>query len=200
MRHLTKVFETRLVGSSSLNCPGKSDLQPAPCGTVTIRRSGRESSQATSDDGRHTNLIRDRARRPGRRRTAVCRWSTANFESWPRRNWLRREARPNAAGHVPWFMRPISGWSTPRRFKHWDSRGHFFAAAAEAMRRILVDAARRKGAAKNAGHENEQSWTWIRLPLQPRPPNCWHSTTRLRDFQPSIPCPPTWSNCGISRE
>ena len=28
--------------------------------------------------------------------------------------------------------------------QHWDSRGHFFAAAAEAMRRILVDAARRK--------------------------------------------------------
>ncbi len=27
---------------------------------------------------------------------------------------------------------------------HWDSRGHFFAAAAEAMRRILVDHARRK--------------------------------------------------------
>src|ERR687886_2966737 len=30
----------------------------------------------------------------------------------------------------------------------WDSRGHFFAAAAEAMRRILVDSARRKGGAK----------------------------------------------------
>ena len=28
--------------------------------------------------------------------------------------------------------------------QHWDSRGHFFAAAAEAMRRILVDNARRK--------------------------------------------------------
>src|SRR5262245_38611407 len=27
---------------------------------------------------------------------------------------------------------------------HWDSRGHFFAAAAEAMRRILVESARRK--------------------------------------------------------
>jgi RNA polymerase sigma factor (TIGR02999 family) len=27
---------------------------------------------------------------------------------------------------------------------HWDSRGHFFAAAAEAMRRILVDSARTK--------------------------------------------------------
>src|SRR5215469_13954030 len=28
---------------------------------------------------------------------------------------------------------------------HWNSRGHFFAAAAEAMRRILVEQARRKG-------------------------------------------------------
>src|SRR6516162_9279723 len=28
--------------------------------------------------------------------------------------------------------------------QHWNSRGHFFAAAAEAMRRILVDSARRK--------------------------------------------------------
>src|SRR5215472_1064866 len=28
--------------------------------------------------------------------------------------------------------------------EHWDGRGHFFAAAAEAMRRILVDNARRK--------------------------------------------------------
>jgi RNA polymerase sigma factor (TIGR02999 family) len=34
---------------------------------------------------------------------------------------------------------------------HWDNRGHFFAAAAEAMRRILVDNARRKQAAKRGG-------------------------------------------------
>ncbi|HBI44667.1 MAG TPA: RNA polymerase subunit sigma [Planctomycetales bacterium] len=33
----------------------------------------------------------------------------------------------------------------------WDSRGHFFAAAAEAMRRILVDAARRKRREKHGG-------------------------------------------------
>jgi RNA polymerase sigma factor (TIGR02999 family) len=32
--------------------------------------------------------------------------------------------------------------------QHWDSRGHFFAAAAEAMRRILVENARRKQAEK----------------------------------------------------
>ena len=35
--------------------------------------------------------------------------------------------------------------------QHWDSRGHFFAAAAEAMRRILVDKARRKKADKRGG-------------------------------------------------
>jgi len=34
---------------------------------------------------------------------------------------------------------------------HWDSRGHFFAAAAEAMRRILVEQGRRKGRIKHGG-------------------------------------------------
>ena len=33
----------------------------------------------------------------------------------------------------------------------WDSRGHFFAAAAEAMRRILIENARRKGRLKRSG-------------------------------------------------
>jgi RNA polymerase sigma factor (TIGR02999 family) len=36
----------------------------------------------------------------------------------------------------------------------WDSRGHFFAAAAEAMRRILVDNARRKAAIKAGEGQN----------------------------------------------
>jgi RNA polymerase sigma factor (TIGR02999 family) len=35
--------------------------------------------------------------------------------------------------------------------QRWDSRGHFFAAAAEAMRRILVENARRKGRQKRGG-------------------------------------------------
>jgi RNA polymerase sigma factor (TIGR02999 family) len=34
---------------------------------------------------------------------------------------------------------------------HWDSRGHFFAACAEAMRRILVDQARRRHSEKRGG-------------------------------------------------
>jgi RNA polymerase sigma factor (TIGR02999 family) len=35
--------------------------------------------------------------------------------------------------------------------QHWNSRGHFFVAAAESMRRILVDAARRKRRPKHGG-------------------------------------------------
>jgi len=35
--------------------------------------------------------------------------------------------------------------------QHWDSRGHFFAAAAEAIRRILVENARKKGRVKHGG-------------------------------------------------
>src|SRR5688500_20297747 len=35
--------------------------------------------------------------------------------------------------------------------QRWNSRGHFFAAAAEAMRRILIDRARRKRTPKHGG-------------------------------------------------
>ena len=35
--------------------------------------------------------------------------------------------------------------------QHWDSRGHFFAAAAEAMRRVLIDTARRRKSQRRGG-------------------------------------------------
>ena len=38
-----------------------------------------------------------------------------------------------------------------KKAQKWSSRGHFFAAAAEAMRRILIDEARRKRADKRGG-------------------------------------------------
>jgi RNA polymerase sigma factor (TIGR02999 family) len=41
------------------------------------------------------------------------------------------------------------------RIQHWDSRGHFFAVAAESMRRILVEQARRKAGPK-AGGRNQR--------------------------------------------
>ena len=36
--------------------------------------------------------------------------------------------------------------------QQWDGRGHFFAAAAESMRRVLVERARRRNAEKHGGH------------------------------------------------
>ena len=48
------------------------------------------------------------------------------------------------------------------RAQHWDSRGHFFAAAAEAMRRILVEQVRRKQRVKHGGEHR-------RLPLADHP-------------------------------
>ncbi|MBD3334052.1 MAG: sigma-70 family RNA polymerase sigma factor [Candidatus Eisenbacteria bacterium] len=45
------------------------------------------------------------------------------------------------------YMRLVRGGSGG-----WDSPGHFFAAAAEAMRRILVEQARRKASVKHGGH------------------------------------------------
>jgi RNA polymerase sigma factor (TIGR02999 family) len=40
--------------------------------------------------------------------------------------------------------------------RDWNSRGHFFAAAAEAMRRILIDNARRKGRQKRGGARRQR--------------------------------------------
>src|SRR5215471_19499344 len=45
------------------------------------------------------------------------------------------------------YLRLVDAEQAP----HWDGRGHFFAAAAEAMRRILIDQARRKRRPKHGG-------------------------------------------------
>src|SRR5579859_479812 len=45
------------------------------------------------------------------------------------------------------YLRLVDAQAEPA----WDSRGHFFAAAAEAMRRILIDRARRKHSCKHGG-------------------------------------------------
>jgi RNA polymerase sigma factor (TIGR02999 family) len=51
--------------------------------------------------------------------------------------------QPTALVHEAWLR--LAGDAGPT---HFDNRGHFFAAAAEAMRRILIDSARRKEAHK----------------------------------------------------
>jgi RNA polymerase sigma factor (TIGR02999 family) len=46
---------------------------------------------------------------------------------------------------------------------HWNSRGHFFAAAAEAMRRILVERARHKRSLKEGGDRRRQALAEVEL-------------------------------------
>lgn len=63
---------------------------------------------------------------------------------------LAREApgqtlQPTALVHEAWLR--LGGDAQPQ----WANRAHFFAAAAEGMRRILIDNARRKGAARRGG-------------------------------------------------
>src|SRR5438132_10549220 len=53
--------------------------------------------------------------------------------------------QPTALVHEAYLRLVASGDASAPRDLRWDGRGHFFAAAAEAMRRILVEQARRKG-------------------------------------------------------
>jgi RNA polymerase sigma factor (TIGR02999 family) len=53
--------------------------------------------------------------------------------------------QPTALVHEAWLR------LTDDEYKQWDGRAHFFGAAAEAMRRILVDNARRKKAVRHGG-------------------------------------------------
>jgi RNA polymerase sigma factor (TIGR02999 family) len=50
-----------------------------------------------------------------------------------------------------------------KKVQHWESRGHFFAAAAEAMRRILVEKARFKGTLKRGGRAERLDFDQLSL-------------------------------------
>jgi len=56
--------------------------------------------------------------------------------------------QPTALVHEAWLR--VAGHENQR----WDGRGHFFAAAAEAMRRILIDKARRKRTVRHGGGQH----------------------------------------------
>ena len=60
--------------------------------------------------------------------------------------------QPTALVHDAWLR--LGGDKQP----HWDNRAHFFGAAAEAMRRILIDNARRKQRDKHGGGLRRVNW------------------------------------------
>lgn len=56
--------------------------------------------------------------------------------------------------------------------QHWNSRGHFFAAAAEAMRRILIERARKKAGPKAGGEHQKVELSQVDLEM-PGPQLDW---------------------------
>jgi RNA polymerase sigma-70 factor, ECF subfamily len=103
------------------------DLQPGDITTLLDRvRQGDEQAQSELMDAVYGQL---------RRLAAHC---------------LRTERaahtfQPTALVHEAWME--LAG----QREKHWENRVHFFAVAAQSMRRVLVDYARWKGAHKRGG-------------------------------------------------
>ena len=87
-----------------------------------------------------------------RQRRSCSRWSMTNCAGWRAPGW------PSSRPDKPFKARP---WSTKRGCAYpvpatstGEGRAHFFAAAAEAMRHILVDRARRKRRAKHSGGQS----------------------------------------------
>ena len=69
--------------------------------------------------------------------------------------------QPTALVHEA-YLRLVGG-----EVRDWDSRGHFFAAAAEAMRRILIEQARRKQRVKHGGGRKRFYLEGADLPSEP---------------------------------
>lgn len=68
--------------------------------------------------------------------------------------------QPTALVHEAWLRLTASA------NQEWDGRGHFFAAAAEAMRRILIDRARSKGREKRGGQRERMDIAHVTLAIQ----------------------------------
>jgi RNA polymerase sigma factor (TIGR02999 family) len=67
--------------------------------------------------------------------------------------------QPTALVHEAWLR--LGGEAQPA----WQNRAHFFAAAAEAMRRILVERARRRTALKRGGGADRVSLDEVEIPI-----------------------------------
>jgi RNA polymerase sigma factor (TIGR02999 family) len=77
--------------------------------------------------------------------------------------------QPTALVHEAYLRLVASPQGERQEESPWDSRGHFFAAAAEAMRRILVESARRKKRTKHGGDRQRVDLDDQDVPVRPLP-------------------------------
>ena len=85
------------------------------------------------------------------------------------------------------YLRLVSGDEYPG----WNGRGHFFAAAAEAMRRILIERARRVQTLRRGGDRNRLDLDQADLAAPNVPRTCWHSTKLLINWRSKMPGKPS---------
>jgi len=85
--------------------------------------------------------------------------------------------------HEAWLrLQPVSDDENDAQ-PGWESRGHFFAAASEAMRRILVDHARRKHSVKHGGEFQRIELEAVELTLNAVPREILALDAILDDFE-----------------
>jgi RNA polymerase sigma factor (TIGR02999 family) len=77
--------------------------------------------------------------------------------------------QPTALVHEAYLRLVVNPQREGQKEPPWDSRAHFFAAAAEAMRRILVESARRKKRAKHGGDLHRVELHDQDVPVRPPP-------------------------------
>ena len=92
-----------------------------------------------------------------------CRSSMGSCAGWRLTKWLRKRRghtlQPTALVHEAWLR--LVGDEAPM----FANRAHFFGAAAEAMRRILVESARRKKRLKHGGELERGDLDAVEVPL-----------------------------------
>jgi RNA polymerase sigma factor (TIGR02999 family) len=96
--------------------------------------------------------------------------------------------QPTALVHEAYLRLVASPEREQQEEPRWDSRGHFFAAAAEAMRRILVESARRKKRAKHGGNLHRVELHDQDVPVRPPPDEIIaldEALTRLAEEDPA---------------
>lgn len=73
--------------------------------------------------------------------------------------------------------------------QHWDGRGHFFSAAAQAMRRILIESARRKQTLKRGKDQARQTWDESKIGMGVSPDEVLavdEALTKLKEEDPKL--------------
>jgi RNA polymerase sigma factor (TIGR02999 family) len=69
------------------------------------------------------------------------------------------------------------------QLQHWNSRGHFFAAAAEAMRRILIDQARQKHSRRRGGGRKRRPVEQVEIAAPEPSPDVLALSEALEQFE-----------------